>query len=201
MILYVFISCNNRINSCYQRIKIMMSKINYKHFIIVKGGTYNIYDKNKKILNLNCNDNYEGLSEKVINTYNFIYKNKQFNKYKYICKLDDDIIIKKLLDINILSDYCGIICYSNGNRKWHVGKCSKLCNFNNTEYKGEYVPWCLGGRGYILSKTILEFLINNKDYASEIYEDLYIAKLLNKNLIYPKNISNLSDYIYSEDHH
>ena len=104
----------------------MMNNLNYKDYIIVLGGINNYFNLKNKILFLKCNDNYEGLPEKIIKTYNFIYRSNLYIKYKYICKCDDDIIINKLIESNKLYDYCGNLRNSYiGDREWHIGKCSK----------------------------------------------------------------------------
>ena len=200
-ILYIFITCKNNFVKSHSRIIKMMNKIDYKDYIIVLGGINDYYNLKNKILFLKCNDNYEGLPEKIIKTYNFIYRSNLYIKYKYICKCDDDIIIKKLIESDKLYDYCGNLRNSYiGDREWHIGKCSKNSIYNNKKYEGEYVPWCLGGYGYIISTKILHYIINEKkEYKDEIYEDLYIAKILYKNNIFPKHI-NIKEYLYSEDH-
>lgn len=198
-ILYIFITCKSRFDNCYNRIIEMMKNFNYNEFIIIKGGSdIEYYDIKKHILNLVCNDYYEGLPEKVIKTLTFIYNTKLYNKYKYICKVDDDIIIKKIFTTEKLPNYCGKI-FKSGNRSYHIGRCSENSKFNNIKYTGKYVPFCAGGYGYIVSIKLLEFIVKDEDYKNEIFEDLYIAKILYKYNTYPKDI-NITDYLYSKDH-
>ena len=201
MILYIFISCQKLLNNNYNRIKNMMEKLNYNKYVIITGGhNNNEYDIKNKRIKLNCSDTYEGLPEKVIKTYKFIYENKEFNNITYICKLDEDMIVKKILDTKILQDYYGKVYYKNGNRKWHINKCTPGSKFNKIPYNGIYVPWCLGGFGYILSRKNMELLKDDTTYENEIYEDLYIAKILNKNKIYPKNLKDIEKYYISPEH-
>ena len=69
MELYVFITHQANINNCYDRIKEMM----ISDFIVVQGGFIkDSYDDDKKILNLNCNDSYIGLPEKVMKTFQIL---------------------------------------------------------------------------------------------------------------------------------
>ena len=202
-LLYIFISCKSKIDNCYTRITNMMNELNYDNYIIVTGGNEtNIYHDDKHLLELVCNDFYEGLPEKVIKTYKFIYENKSFERFTHFCKLDDDMIVKKIINNSSeLPDYCGRVdATRRGNRRWHINKCSKDSFFNNNEYTGAYVPWCLGGCGYIISKKSLQLLSSDTDYYNEIYEDVYVAKILYTNNIYPQHMSNLSAFIYSEDH-
>ena len=170
-------------------------------FIIVKGGCdVNLYDPKTHILELECNDFYEGLPEKIVKTYAFINQNMLFDKYLHICKLDEDMIIHKLLDVHTLGDYCGTIQSNDGNRRWHIGRCSAGCRFNDEEYKGIFVPWCKGGYGYVLSKYALGKIATDSSYYDEIYEDLYIGKILHINNVFPKHISDFYKYISSPEH-
>ena len=179
-----------------------MSNLNCQDYLIITGGyQINNHLPNKKLLQLNCNDFYEGLPEKIHNTYTFIYQNDYFNNYKYICKLDDDMVINNLLYPHLLTPYGGIVnTMLYGNREWHIGKCSEDSKFNKHPYKGYYVPWCLGGYGYVISTKNLEFISKDTTYLDEIYEDLYIAKILFKHKIYPVHISKWTNFIQSPEH-
>ena len=191
-ILFIFITHQNNIQNTQNRVKNMMNNLNNSNYVIVQGGyDTNTYDINSKILSINCNDKYEGLPEKVLKSYKYIIENKLFDQYSHFIKLDDDMIIKKNINYNLIKnlDYGGIISNIIGDRKWHIGKCSKKSVWNITPYNGIYIPWCLGGSGYIISKKAISLIKNDINYNSEIFEDLYIAKLLKKNNILPKNIN------------
>jgi hypothetical protein len=178
-----------------------MNFLGNKDYLIIKGG-YPETTINWKFhtLNLECNDFYEGLPEKVIKTYNFIRINTIFSIYSYVCKLDDDMIINTLIPLHILSDYCGYVYKYQGNRNWHINKCSITSIFNTTPYKGDYVVWCRGGYGYILSKKSLVILTTSSyNYKDDIYEDLCISKILHLNNVFPINI-NIRKYIKSPEH-
>ena len=70
------------------------------------------------------------------------------------------MIIKKLLPLDILSNYCGNVQSIEGHREWHFGKCSKDCYFYNKPYTGIFVPWCKEGYSYILyQKSLYYFFI------------------------------------------
>ncbi len=203
-ILYIFFTYQDNINNCYDRIKNMMNCHNNTNYIIVQGGDIsNNYDIDSKILSINCNDKYEGLPEKVLESYKYIIKNNIFDQYTHFIKLDDDIIIKQLIDYKNIKElnYSGKANFSyNGDRKWHIGKCSKNSYWNTNEYKGSYIPWCLGGYGYCLSRYAIN-LINNECYNNFVpYEDLYIAMLLKSKEIKPQNIINWQNFFISPDH-
>lgn len=207
MILYLFITCYRCDQIKYQselrisNIVKMMTQLKIQDFCFVTGGyDKDSYSEKEKIIKLNCNDYYEGLPEKMIKTLRFINNNDFFNRYTHICKLDDDMIIEKPLIIDTYLDYGGRINKIEGNRKWHIGKCSKNSKWNHTIYKGRYVPWAVGGYGYILSKKSISLILENDfNKEEEIYEDLMIAKMLYKK-IEPINIDDLADYIFSPEH-
>ena len=199
MILYIFISCRSRIEQCLPRITKMMKDIGSDDYIVVVGGTETKEDKH--LVHIDCNDYYEGLPEKVIKTFKFVHDNARFGGYTHFCKLDDDMVIRQLLQTKQLDDFSGKVNNSfDGNRRWHTGRCSTNSTFNTTEYKGVYVPWCAGGNGYCISLESMKILAIAEDYYDEIYEDVYVAKLLRDRQILPVSIVNQSEYLYSKDH-
>ena len=64
-ILYVIISCKKNVDYIYAKTKIDFKNISLKDYVIITGNNYHNeeshYDSEKKILTVNCNDNYEGL--------------------------------------------------------------------------------------------------------------------------------------------
>lgn len=193
-ILYIFITHQGNIANCYERIKNMMKT----NFIIVMGGVIKeSYDENTRILRLSCNDGYAGLPEKVIKAFHYIITDKNFEKYDFFCKLDDDVVFIKPFD-TIESDYLGCIVWG-GNRKWHFGKCNNI--LDTQEYMGEFPPmWCAGGNGYILSRFALNKIVPNFDYNIHLYEDVYIASLLNEKGIKPLHFPDIRNFLFSQDH-
>lgn len=193
MILYIFITHQNNINNCYDRIKSMM----VDNFIIIQGGFISdSYDEDTKILQLNCNDKYVGLPEKVIKTFHYLISDERFNKYTHFVKLDDDMSVIKKFE-NIEGDYLGNIHYNDGSRTWHVGKTNTF--WDKVPYMGDFKPWCMGGFGYIVSRLALDKITPNYDYVNHIYEDVYIGLLMNSVGISPIKI-NTKDYMISPDH-
>lgn len=194
MVLYVFISHQGNINNCYDRISKMMQT----DFVVIQGGFVNDeYDDDNKILKLNCNDSYIGLPEKVMKTFHFLMSDDKFDKYTHFCKLDDDMMVLKRFE-NIEGDYIGNVHYDDGNRQWHMGRCGNF--WDKVPYLGEFTPWCMGGFGYIVSRTALQKIVPNFNYLDHIYEDVYIGLILKKVGIEPKNLINIKDYILSPDH-
>lgn len=193
MTLYVFITHQKNFNNCYDRISNMM----IDDFLVVQGGFIkDEYNESTKVLNLNCNDSYIGLPEKINKTFSFLISDIRFEKYTHFCKLDDDMmVLKKFGDLT--DDYLGNVHYGDGSRQWHIGRCGNF--WDKIPYIGEFKPWCMGGFGYIVSKNSLIKILPNHNYLDHIYEDVYIGLLMNKAGIVPKNID-IKNYLLSPDH-
>jgi len=164
------------------------------------------YDEIRRILILKCNDFYEGLPEKMIALISAILELKCFQHVKYIVKIDDHDIIKKILNLDYIKrrlnikpndSYIGnrIIHYDKFKkvtRRWHFGKCSKGSSWEKQLYKGIYTSWADGGQGYILRRDAMEKIASVYNFSNindvgkyHIYEDLMIALILNKFKIKP----------------
>jgi len=193
MTLYVFITHQNNIKNCYERIKQMM----VSDFVVVQGGFIkDEYDEENKIINLNCNDSYIGLPEKVMKTFHFLISDERFKQYTHFCKLDDDMKVIKRFE-NLDGDYLGNVHYGDGNRQWHIGRAGNF--WDRIPYIGEFQPWCMGGFGYVLSRFSLEKITPNFKYLDHIYEDVYIGLLMFNAGIDPTNIDT-KKYLLSPDH-
>lgn len=193
MTLYVFITHKKNFNNCYDRIKNMMQN----DFVVVQGGSIkDSYDEETMVINLNCNDSYIGLPEKIMKTFHFLVSDERFTKYTHFCKLDDDMKIIERFD-NLQEDYLGNVHYGDGNRQWHIGRAGNF--WDRIPYIGEFKPWCMGGYGYVVSRVALEKITPNFNYLDHIYEDVYIGLLMNSVGIKPTNI-NTKKYMQSPDH-
>lgn len=193
MILYIFITHQNNISNCYNRIKDMM----IDDFIVVQGGFIkNNYNEDSNILELNCNDTYIGLPEKVMKLFHFLISDSRFRKYTHFVKLDDDMNVVRRFE-EIEGDYLGNVHYGDGDRQWHMGRTGTF--WDKIPYLGEFKPWCMGGFGYIVSRKSLEKIIPNYEYLEHIYEDVYIGILMNSIGIEPKKI-NIKEYLVSPEH-
>lgn len=193
MILYIFITHQGNINNCYDRIKSMM----VDDFIVVQGGFItDHYNENSRILELNCNDKYVGLPEKVMKTFHYLISDTRFDKYTHFVKLDDDMNVVKKFE-NIEGDYLGNVHYVDGSRQWHMGRTGTF--WDKVPYLGEFKPWCMGGFGYVVSRSVIEKIVPNYEYLEHIYEDVYIGLLINRIGVEPKKI-NIKEYLVSPDH-
>jgi hypothetical protein len=192
--LYVFITHQKNLENSYSRISKMM---NNTDFIIIQGGFINdVYDEEKNILNLNCNDGYVGLPEKIMKTFHYLISDERFKQYTHFVKLDDDMsVLKRFTEID--GDYLGNVHYLDGNRQWHVGRTGTF--WDKIPYLGDFKPWCLGGFGYIVSRSALLKIVPNHEYLNHIYEDVYIGNLMYKIGVIPINF-NIKEYLVSPDH-
>ena len=194
MILYVFITHQKNINNCYNRIKTMM----VDNFIVVQGGFIkDYYEEDSKVLQLNCDDTYIGLPEKVMKTFHYLVSDERFKEYTHFVKLDDDMKIIKRFD-KIEGDYLGYVHSEDGNRYWHMNRNTGTF-WDKVPYLGPFKPWCMGGMGYIVSRTALEKIVPNYDYTTHIYEDVYMGLLMNAIGVKPLSIKT-KDYMISPDH-
>jgi hypothetical protein len=167
--------------------------------LIIFTGSYNdttYYDKNEKMLYLKCNDNYEGLPEKMILMIEQILSLPEFKDITHILKIDDhdtfftDENIKNLYNLTELHLYNYI-----GQKKeyrppntlsdYHFGKISENSHWNNRHGDVSNVTWLDGGCSYILSRKAMKII--NKFYNSsnikilrqnEIFEDVMMGRLL-----------------------
>ena len=150
------------------------------------------------MLYLKCPDAYEGLSEKMMCAIDFIVKCEKFKGITHILKADDhDTTFTKEEIENICNkydkflnanDYVGqklINC--QGNRKYHYGKVSKGCIWDNKPYTGVFYPWLGGGETYILSRRAMMVIypqVNEVKHYGAL-EDVMMANLLIKHNIRP----------------
>lgn len=193
MTLYVFITHQKNLSNCYDRISNMMKD----DFVVVQGGFIkDSYDEEKKIINLNCNDSYIGLPEKVMKTFHYLLSDDRFKDYTHFCKLDDDMNVIKRFD-TLKDDYIGNVHYNEGSRQWHMGRCGNF--WDKVPYLGEFTPWCMGGFGYVVSRSALEKITPNYNYIDHIYEDLYLGLMLKKVAIKP-TMYNMKDFVISPEH-
>lgn len=207
-ILYIFLSHQGNISSTHPRINLMMKEKAINDYIFIVGGYKETsYDPHTKILSVCSSDHYEGLPEKVFYSYKFISNCHLFSKYRHFIKLDDDMSFGRNINYGLIKhiDYGGVTQrFLKADREYHMGRCSKGSEWNSKPYEGKFVPWCLGGYGYVLSRRAIDFIGSLDDssyneYAS--YEDLYIATLLRKNDIRPKSINFIwKKFFISPDH-
>lgn len=196
MILYCYISHQKKILEDVAKIEKIMGSLDYDNYLIFYGGVEETLITNK-VFKLNCDDTYEGLPNKIHTLYKFIINNNLLqNKFTHVCKIDGSTIIKSLFPYLPDIDYYGYTQSDHDppdyRRMYHFGKCSENSHWNSKKYTGSFVTYCGGGVGYILSKKSLSIIADNPpDLNTEIYEDLYVGKTLNKFNINPKHIDML----------
>lgn len=111
------------------------------------------------MLEVDIPDEYQLLSHKLLESFNSV-RNINFD---YLLKCDDDTFVDVTKVINELETapknrfYWG---YFDGNA--HIKRAGK---WKETEWIlcDKYLPYALGG-GYVLSKDLIIYIVNNKDY-------------------------------------
>jgi hypothetical protein len=198
-ILIVIVSCNKHSN-LWKKIK---NKTN--NDLIIISGTNDRrkerrwYDKENKILWLNCNDYYDGLPEKIILMIEEVLTNPEFSHITHIIKIDDhdneftDKNIKNLYNYSELKeyDYLGqkLNCW-HGNTacNYHFGKVPEWSYWHNKTANVSDIRYFDGGCSYILNRKSMKII--NKVYNDsnidqlrndEIYEDVMIGRILGRN--------------------
>ena len=171
-------------------------KRDIKHHVILCGGA----DETKldgKILYIKCNDDYDGLPEKLMYAYEYILHAEQFTSITHILKADDhdtsftysDIeqLPIKHYDIFKTHDYFGQVCvYGKCGGTWHFGKVPTTSKWYNREADYDRIPYLAGGGTYILSRKALTYLMQHKDLIETyVYEDAMMGAILNKYNITP----------------
>jgi len=203
-VLYCFITHRSELNADIISISEMCLYNKISDYIIVCGANDKSYMDNN-ILYLDCDDTYEGLPDKIYKMFKFVTSNIKLSTYKFYAKLDRKINLVQPIDVDLLEgDYGGKVVrvkeHCDGNRTWHIGKCSANSKWSVKKYEGKFVPWCDGGDGYILSNHAANIVANNPpNHDEDIYEDQYVAqKLLNNNII-PYKIQKLTSFFYDKD--
>lgn len=185
MIFYCYISHNAEIQKHINLVTSNMKRLNYNHYKIFYGGE-NLNLTDNCALHVNCDDSYCGLPNKVHTIYNYLYSNGLLEQFSHICKIDCTTELKLLIP-TLEFDYYGLISSVQDppeyRKRYHFGRC-KDHEWNKKLYVGKWVPYCPGGYTYILSKKSVEIIAKNPD-VDDVYEDLYVGKVLNDNNIYP----------------
>lgn len=205
-ILYCFITHQSELHYDTISIREMCIYQSIFDYVIVCGGfENNSFDYETKLLKLNCDDTYEGLPDKIHKLFHFLVNDDTFSRYKFYAKLDRRINLKRNIDLFILNgDYCGrtvrVKPNCDGNRTWHIGKCSPDSKWSIKKYEGKFVPWCDGGNGYVLSNYAANLIAKNPPNSDEeIYEDQYIAQRLLQHDIHPSTIYNIHRFFQDKD--
>lgn len=203
-VVFLFISCKKNYNR-HKFIEMMCYQLNIANYYFVVGCDSKSSIKSKYMY-IQCNDHYEGLPEKCIKTFKFVYECNLHLQFKHFVKIDDDISIYDTICLQNLPDhdYMGFQ-YLNSkimDSRWHKNKCFDQSynkrNFNFINYLMkkrlpvvEDLSYFNGGAIYIFNKNALkclyEFEENVYDY---MYEDVIIAYILRMGGIFPTLISN-----------
>jgi len=192
-----------------QQIKILLMYVSWKghqnlwsdlfnrgvnNMIILCGGSEETHLEDK-ILYLKCNDSYEGLPEKMICAIDFVLNDSRFSSYTHILKIDDhdsycsqktiDFLVSKCSNILKSNDYIGQNILDQAVPEYHFNRVEKGSYWYKKPYKGESVPFAIGGSTYILSRNAMScinntFNIKNLNFVrcNFIHEDVMIGLIL-----------------------
>jgi hypothetical protein len=200
----VFVCCHKYIHRV-EEIKARVDKWKLGDYLIFVGGEEE-KQVEENVIQLKCRDLYEDLPEKMFAIYKYLAANNYTDQYDYFWKIDDDVDFMRwnqgreqaLIDSLEGLDYAGFkLMQGEGKRGWHIGRVREGSPWYNKRYNGRYVDWIDGGTTYFLSS----FSINKFKYFYElseirnydIYEDLAVAKYIEKCGILPVQINPWKD--------
>ena len=172
---------------------------NIPNLVILCGG-FQETKLNGQILQLNCIDSYDGLSEKIMLAYDFLL-NSEFD-FTHILKADDHdtefnsetiyTIQENFKDILKTTHYIGqrIISPSEMGRTHHFGKVPEGSAWYYKPYNGQAIDYCGGGETYILSKHAMKLIVTNKEEFHKYggLEDVMIGSILLNYDIHPSKL-------------
>jgi len=176
----------------------ILERLNENTIILCGGATETKLEGN--ILYIDCIDTYDGLSEKMMKTYEFILHSELFTGFTHILKADDHdtyFELKQIKEIetlhrNILNvyDYVGQKLHKYEHMSaavHHFGRVPITSPWYNMPMKEPFTPFLNGGSTYILStKSVYALVSNKEDYTKFCSsEDRMVGSILSKHNIYP----------------
>ena len=154
-----------------------------------------MYTFNKNILSVNCSDDYEYTSKKILMTIKSILDIKEFSTIRNIYLYKDymsEISIKTILESNVIkhNNYTGYAVNISVDRTSHKKFVSSKSKWHKKNYLGPVRPYCDINYGFSLSRKSME-VISNEYKISDIdtihdtfiNENVLIGNTLNKHKI------------------
>lgn len=200
----IFVCCHKYIHRV-EEIKARVDKWNLGDYLIFVGGEEEKQIE-ENVIQLKCRDLYEDLPEKMFAIYGYLADNGCADSYDYFWKIDDDVDFMRwniereesLTESLKGLDYAGFKLKSgDGKRGWHIGRVREDSPWFNKRYSGRYPDWIDGGTTYFLSSKSLNKWKNFYKLSEirnyDIYEDLAVAKYLEKCNILPVEINPWQD--------
>lgn len=204
----MILSCNKYKNRQKLLKKVYDKNINSDELYLFIEGDENIKECYHigDTIKVKCSDHYEKLPLKVVLGIQYITRNFEFDK---IIKVDDDILInfkkyyKHLESLDNSNLYFGQQtppCAIVPGNTWHMGKCSKECEWNNKPLPDYMFPenrtkilYYPAGGIYVLSYDVCSVILNfnDKDMKNStdfVYEDLNLYMRLNEHNISPSDL-------------
>ena len=162
-----------------------------------------------RVWEVDADDRYEGLPEKVIAAYRAALEYKP--GLRFVVKQDDDMVVRPTaFDLSAALanknkvDYLGCVSDAPGNPSWHQQKVTPGSPWANKSYTGLWTPYSMGGFGYLLSRRALQVLAavaTPSRIQEDIYEDLMVGKLLGEAGIEPHPCCCSWQAFVSSSHH
>lgn len=171
-----------------------------------------MYNYNNGILEINCNDYYEGLPEKILASF-FYCLNRTTSKIIFKFDVNLEVVNWKNFQITfkkLLYSDCDLFGFIRDvqfgfTRDWHFGKC-KDKELNSKYYDRKIKYWPDGGRGYALNRQGIINLFShildkkNKFYLSDyIYEDVMVGEILELSTSKFMFIDFMTDFLFDPD--
>jgi hypothetical protein len=155
-----------------------------------------ITGENDNVLGIDAVGGYDNRAEVLIKALRHVAAT---TNYSHFMVVNDCVQTVDRAVLNALAtpdmDYCGSrICDpERASRTLHMNFVPKTSPWFKSAYKGPFVAWCDGNRGYLLSRRAITHIDETVMSATlplvkmhEIYEDLMVAKMLHGFEIYPK---------------
>lgn len=200
----LFVCCHKYIHRA-EDIKARVNKWNLGDYLIFVGGEEE-KQLEENVIQIKSRDLYEDLPEKMFAIYKYLASNNYADQYDYFWKIDDDVDFMRwnnernqaLIDSLERLDYAGFkLKQGEGKRGWHIGRVREDSPWYNKRYNGKYVDWIDGGTTYFLSSKSLNKFKHFYEVSEirnyDIYEDLAIAKYLERCGILPVQINPWED--------
>lgn len=193
------------------------SKINNVEILLVLGKKQlniegSMYNYNDGILEINCNDYYEGLPEKILASL-FYCLNRTTSKIIFKFDVNLEVINWKNFQTTykkLLYSDCDLYGFIRDiqfgiTRDWHFGKCNDK-KLNSKYYDRSIKQWPDGGRGYALNRqgiiNIFSHILDKKNkfhLGNYIYEDVMVGEILELSNSKFMFIDFMTDFLFDPD--
>lgn len=194
-IVILLMTCSKNMHKVEVARKTWLHQCNIPYVILIGNPTLGLpyrYDPATHIMEVQCHDDYESLSQKVY--LGIVAVNSEFNPAG-ILKVDDDVLVRvdrlnAFINSEAKASYEGDIAKNtNYWSEYHIGKCKM-----NTPIFVPNIKYCRGPI-YYLGREAIEIVCERMDPNDHLYEDVLMGMLLNNHSIYPRQQPFMTDYL------